>query len=67
MAVSRKMVATTMVWVEGKDGSPEPLGRVLRTRNFSKIMKVAAIRERGIRERSRGLSTFLRDLRLIHW
>ncbi len=34
----KKIVVTTIAWVEGKLGSPEPLGRVLRIRNLSKIM-----------------------------
>ena len=33
--VRKKIVATTITWVEGKDGSPEPLGRVLTINNLS--------------------------------
>lgn len=36
MKMMKKMVATAMTWLEGKDGSPEPLGRVARMMNLSK-------------------------------
>ena len=34
--VIKKMVVTTMTCVEGKEGSPEPSGRVLKTQILSK-------------------------------
>lgn len=34
--VRKKMVATTMTWVEGKEASPEPLGRVFKMMILSK-------------------------------
>ena len=36
MVARKKIVDTTMTWVEGKDDSPEPLGRVA-TGNIRKI------------------------------
>ena len=67
MAIRRRTVATTMTWVEGKDASPEPSGRVFQMRNLSKTTYVIAISVRGRGNQRSSLSTFIRDLRLIHW
>ena len=62
----KKIVATTIAWLEGKEGSPEPFGRVFKMRNLSKMKYVASMRVMGTIMPMSSLSTFLRDLREIH-
>ena len=66
MAVRKKTVATSMTWLDGKEGSPEPSGRVFQIKTLSKITYVIPMSTIGtVAQRSPG-SIFLKDLRVIH-
>ena len=53
--------------MEGNEGSPEPLGLVFKISSLSKIKYTIAINPTGSGIQRICLSTFLMDLRVIHW
>lgn len=67
IVVIKKIVVTTITCVEGKDGSPEPFGRVATIISLSKTKYVITIKINGNNIQRSWISTFLIDLRVIHW
>ena len=66
--VTKKNInVTTITCVEGKDGSPEPFGRVATINILSNITHVIAANARGRGIQRICLSTFLRDFLETHW